>query len=120
AAIKREAPYINGDGETSRDFTFVENAVQANIKAMLYAQIEKHEVINIAYGQRTTLNELWKKIQYLAGVQVDAKYREERKGDVKHSLADISKANSLLNYHPSKSIGSGLEITLKWYENHFS
>ncbi|HTF31952.1 MAG TPA: NAD-dependent epimerase/dehydratase family protein, partial [Flavitalea sp.] len=61
-ALKNEAPYINGDGETSRDFTFVENAVQANIKGLLAEDIKKHEVINIAFGERTTLNELWKEI----------------------------------------------------------
>src|SRR5690606_9596426 len=66
AALRGEAPTINGDGETSRDFTFVENAVQANIKALLTEGVKKHEVVNIAFGERTTLNELWSKISELA------------------------------------------------------
>ena len=115
AALKGEAPYINGDGETSRDFTFVENAVQANVKAMLAVDITQHEVVNIAFGERTTLNQLWSKINEIAGTDIKALYREERKGDVKHSLADIIKAKKLLNYEPKFSVLNGLEIATDWY-----
>lgn len=115
AALRHEAPYINGDGETSRDFTFVENAVQANIKAMLAPDIEKHEVVNIAFGERTTLNQLWDKICSIADVNIEPEYREERKGDVKHSLADISKAKEIIGYTPEYSALQGLQIAVDWY-----
>jgi UDP-N-acetylglucosamine/UDP-N-acetylgalactosamine 4-epimerase len=117
ATLKNKAPLINGDGETSRDFTFVENAVQANIKAMLTDRIVSHEVINIAYGERTTLNQLWNKLCQIAGTNVKPLYKEERTGDVKHSLADISKAASLIGYKPEYSINEGLEISYKWYQS---
>lgn len=115
AALKGEAPYINGDGETSRDFTFVENAVQANVKAMLVEGVEQHEVVNIAFGERTTLNELWEEISNIAKVDVAPIYREERKGDVKHSLANISKARELVGYRPAFSVRDGLALTMPWY-----
>ena len=117
SALKNEAPFINGDGETSRDFTFIENAVQANIKAMLAEDINKHEVINIAFGERTTLNELWSKLCQIAGIDITPVYKPERKGDVKHSLADITKAASLIKYAPQYSVDRGLEIAYKWYQN---
>lgn len=115
SAIQQQAPFINGDGETSRDFTFVENAVQANIKALLADNITKHEVINIAFGQCTTLNELWNEINVLAGVSIPANYREERKGDVRHSLANIDKATKLIGYTPGVSVLDGLKIAYNWY-----
>ena len=114
-ALKNEAPYINGDGETSRDFTFVENAVQANIKGLLAEDIKKHEVINIAFGERTTLNELWKEISETAGISLIPSYRESRKGDVKHSLADINKAAGLIGYQPGISVKKGLGLAFDWY-----
>jgi UDP-N-acetylglucosamine 4-epimerase len=117
AALKNAAPVINGDGETSRDFTFIENAVQANIKALLLENIDKHEVINIAFGERTTLNQLWDKLRQLGGTDVEPIYKPERKGDVKHSLADISKAGSLIKYKPQYSINDGLELSYNWYQN---
>lgn len=117
AALNGTGPFINGDGETSRDFTFIENAVQANIKALLAENLTKHEVINIAYGERTTLNELWQHIAAYTGNSNPPIYREQRKGDVKHSLADISKAKSLIGYQPEKSVLEGLELTIQWYAN---
>lgn len=115
SAIRNEAPFINGDGETSRDFTFVENAVQANIKGMLQPDISRHEVINIAFGERTTLNELWEEITRLANVDLKPIYRDTRKGDVKHSLADISKAGILIGYKPEVSVKEGLKAAVSWY-----
>ena len=115
AALNQTAPAIYGDGETSRDFTYVENAVQANIKA-LFSQIQTHEVVNIACGERTTLNQLWNSISQLAAVQIAPLYKEERLGDVKHSLANISKAYQLIGYTPQISIQQGLVTTVKWYE----
>ena len=113
--LNEEAPYINGDGETSRDFTFVENAVQANIKGLLSENISKHEVINIAYGERTTLNQLWQQIAKTGNSNIQPKYRETRRGDVKHSLADISKASALIGYKPEVSVRQGIDIAFDWY-----
>jgi len=115
SALKNEAPFINGDGETSRDFTFVENAVQANIKAMLLPQLDKHEVINIAFGERTTLNELWAGISAMTGVTLQAQHRDERAGDVRHSLANIGKAGNLIGYKPEFSVQDGLQLAVSWY-----
>ncbi|MGN6397313.1 MAG: SDR family oxidoreductase [Mucilaginibacter sp.] len=115
SALNRSAPLINGDGETSRDFTFIENAVQANIKVMLVDEIKKSEVFNIAYGKSTTLNQLWQSICDITGVQIEPTYGSERKGDVKHSLADISKASTLIDYKPIFSVIEGLNIAIKWY-----
>jgi UDP-N-acetylglucosamine/UDP-N-acetylgalactosamine 4-epimerase len=117
SALKVEAPFINGDGETSRDFTFVENAVQANIKAMLIPGITKHDVVNIAFGECTTLNQLWSRITEISGISLAPNYREERKGDVRHSLAEISKAANLINYKPEFSVLEGLEISYDWYKD---
>lgn len=119
AALKGECPIINGDGETSRDFTFVENAVQANVKALLSQKISQQDVINIAYGERTTLNELWGSIIRKIGINLLPSYREERKGDVKHSLADISKARNLIGYHPFLSVDEGLSVSIDWYRRKF-
>lgn len=116
AALQHRVPFINGDGETSRDFTFVENAVQANIKSMLTTGLEKDEVVNIAFGERTTLNELWDRIAEQSGLQLKPEYRDERKGDVKHSLADITKAANLIDYRPNVSVLDGITIALAWYK----
>ena len=116
AALKKIRPLIYGDGETSRDFTFIENAVQANIKGMLAANIEKDEVINIAYGECTSLNQLWKKICKITGLNLEPQYCEERKGDIRHSLANITRAKTLIGYEPEFSITDGLEMALDWYK----
>jgi len=115
SALKGKRPFINGDGETSRDFTFVENAVQANIKAMFADNLTKDLVVNIAFGERTTLNQLWNRIAEGAGIQLSPEYGPERQGDVKHSLADISLANKEIGYKPVFSVTEGLEIALNWY-----
>jgi UDP-N-acetylglucosamine 4-epimerase len=116
SALKNEAPFINGDGTTSRDFTYVENAVQANIKACLATGIAKHEVVNIAVGDVTTLNQLWKYICDIAGIDLQPHYREERRGDVRHSLANVSKAHQLIGYQPAVTIQKGLQTTVEWYK----
>ena len=118
AALNNCIPTINGDGETSRDFTFIENAVQANIKAMLQSSFKTHEVINIAFGERTTLNALWTEIARICNVDLKINYSYERKGDVKHSLANIDKAYNLINYKPEFSVLKGLEIAIDWYKLH--
>lgn len=123
AVLDNEPPMINGDGETSRDFTFVDNAVQANIKALFTQNSGAvNQVYNIAYGEKTTLNELFQMIKSAAGSDLAPRYGAERRGDVKHSLADISKAKSLLGYNPKYSIREGLKITFEWYrkQHHFA
>lgn len=116
AVLNNEPPTINGDGEHSRDFTFVANAVHANDCA-LFAQNPDaiNQVYNVAIGERTSLNQLFEMIKEVAGSDLAPKYGSERKGDVKHSLADISKAKELLNYHPQISIKQGLKTTFDWY-----
>jgi len=118
SALKNEGPFINGDGTTSRDFTYVENAVQANIKALFAENISKHEVVNIAVGDVTTLNQLWKYISDIAEIDIPASYREERKGDVRHSLANVNKAQQLIGYQPAVTIQKGLQTTFEWYKAH--
>lgn len=119
SVLNNEPPLINGDGEHSRDFTFVANAVQANIRALFTDNVKAlNEVYNIAFGERTTLNEVFQMIKEVAGSDLAPKYGPERKGDVRHSLADISKAKELLNYEPLVSIREGLKNAFEWYREH--
>lgn len=120
AALNGESPYINGDGETSRDFTFIENAVQANIKSMLISGLKTSEIINIAFGKRTTLNQLWSEIAKVDNLNIVPNYRDERIGDVKHSLANIDKARSLISYRPEISVLEGIKLSYQWYKNNGS
>jgi UDP-N-acetylglucosamine/UDP-N-acetylgalactosamine 4-epimerase len=123
AVLDNEPPTINGDGEHSRDFTYVANAVYANECALFGSKAEAvNEVYNVAVGEQTSLNQLFEMIKEIAGSDLAPKYGEERKGDVKHSLADISKARTLLGYEPKTSIKEGLEIAFEWYRrrHHFS
>lgn len=115
--LNDEQPCINGDGETSRDFTFVENAVQANIRALFLKDLQSHEVMNVACGDQISLNELIILLNEISGSIKTAKYLPERKGDVKHSKADISKIISTLNYEPQFYFKKGLEIVYDWYKN---
>jgi len=110
---------INGDGKHSRDFTFVENAVQANIKALFSEKEVKGKIINIACGGRVTINELFISIRDTVGNDVQAIYREDRPGDVKDSLADISLAQDLIGYNPEFGIDDGLAITTEWFKKEF-
>ncbi len=137
--IKGEPVYINGDGETSRDFCFVDNAVQANLLAATTAVIPAastvipaqagiqppespiNQVYNVAVGDRTTLNELYAQLKtnllprYPTLQNALPVYRDFRAGDVRHSLADISKAATRLGYAPTQRIGQGLELAMPWY-----
>ena len=116
AYINGEAPNINGDGITSRDFTFVENAIQANIKAMLFEGLEKHEVMNVACGDQISLNDMIELLKKISGKEINAIYLPERAGDVKHSKASIDKIKEVLNYHPEYRFQEGLEIVYEWYK----
>jgi UDP-N-acetylglucosamine 4-epimerase len=117
ASLNSNAPIINGDGKTSRDFTFVENVVQANIKSMLADNITQYDVFNIACGDQISLNDLWKSIEEIALINLSPVHREERKGDVKHSLADISKARNRIGYNPVVPFKRGLQITYHWLKD---
>ena len=115
--MKQEAVFIDGDGEQTRDFTFVENAVQANVRAMLCDLPDAFgQVYNIAVGENFSVNQLYSSIQQLLQSNHAATYRETRKGDVRNSLADISKAEKLLGYEPKFDFKNGLEITVAYFK----
>ena len=119
AVLDNEPPTINGNGEHSRDFTFVANAVHANECALFTDNVNAvNQVYNIAYGSQTSLNELFETIKEIAGSDLAPKYGPERRGDVKHSLADISKSKNLLQYNPKVNIREGLKIAFEWYRQH--
>jgi UDP-N-acetylglucosamine 4-epimerase len=110
-------PTINGDGQTSRDFTFVENAVQANILAF-QAQIKKSEVFNVACGEQISLNEIIEQLKSISGKwEIVSKFSNERPGDVKHSHANIEKIQKYLNYIPKVKFYEGINISYNWYKN---
>lgn len=110
-----ESPIIYGDGETSRDFTYVDNNVDAVLRACVASKECAGEVINIACGYEISLNQLIEKINAELGMSITPVYNDERKGDVKHSLGDISKAERLLGYTPSVSFEEGLKKTIEFY-----
>ncbi|MCS6819507.1 MAG: SDR family oxidoreductase [Chitinophagales bacterium] len=109
--------FINGSGEQTRDFTFVENAVQANIKAIFSGSEANGEVFNIACGENFSVNFLFKSIKELLNSKVEPIYRAPRKGDIQNSLADISKAKRILGYTPSFNFHEGLKITVEYFKN---
>ncbi|MHB8951038.1 MAG: NAD-dependent epimerase/dehydratase family protein [Rhodoferax sp.] len=120
--IQGEPVYINGDGETSRDFCFIANVVQANLLAATASDPSSlNQIYNIALGDRTTLNHLYAQIKtnllplYPHLQNAQPVYRDFRAGDVRHSLADIGKAQRLLGYAPTQRIGQGLELAMPWY-----
>ena len=120
AMVRGEDVFINGDGETSRDFCFIENAVQANLLAAVADESAKNEVYNVAVGDRTTLNDLFAALKAaLAGNGVvyekDPVYRDFRAGDVRHSQADVSKAAGKLGYAPEYRINEGIAKAMPWY-----
>lgn len=118
--IQDDDIFINGDGETSRDFCFIENAVQANLLAATAGENAKNEVYNVAVGDRTTLNDLFNALQ--SALAENGKsyaklpvYREFRPGDVRHSQADVSKAETKLGYQPEYRINTGIAEAMPWY-----
>ncbi len=123
AIINNNDVVVNGDGETSRDFCYIENAVQANIIAAVARNDAANNVFNIAVGERTSLNELFELIkESLSNELVDSQkmkpiYKAFREGDVKHSLADISKARELLGYEPSHTLRTGIPDAIGWYKS---
>jgi nucleoside-diphosphate-sugar epimerase len=114
--LKGEQPTIFGDGEQSRDFTYIDNAVNANLLACKAdASKAAGEVFNVATGRRVTLNETFKALQPLTSYSGQVKYGPARGGDVKHSLADVSKAGAGLGYRPTVDFEEGLRRTVEWY-----
>lgn len=117
AALDGTGPIINGDGTNSRDFTYVANAVEANILGLFTENKEAiNQVYNIACGERTTLNELWQHIRIVTDSKVDATHGPNRSGDIPHSLASIEKAKSLLGYHGKIKLKEGLENAFEFYK----
>jgi UDP-N-acetylglucosamine 4-epimerase len=117
ALLSAQAPAINGDGTHSRDFTYVSNAVQANMLALFTNNKEAvNQVYNIAYGAQTSLLQLARLLGKISGINIEPIHAPERAGDVKHSFADISKAEKFLGYHPQVSVEDGLRRTLEWYK----
>lgn len=121
AMINNETVYINGDGETSRDFCFVDNAVQANLLAAAAGDTAKNEVYNVAVGDRTTLNVLFKSLQNTLAIHrstdgvVSPVYSDFRDGDVRHSQADITKISNGLRYQAKYRIDDGISLAMPWY-----
>ena len=120
AMIAGDEVFINGDGETSRDFCFIENTVQANILAAIANDEAKNQVYNVAVGDRTTLNDLFNALQAALnenGVTYNKKpvYREFRAGDVRHSQASIAKIEQFLDYKPEFNINQGIHLAMPWY-----
>ena len=114
--LKKHPVFINGDGEQSRDFTFVENAVQGNIKAMFTENKNAiGNVFNIAFGEHISVNQLFNSLKSITGSSLSPTYREERIGDVKNSLADISRASHILGYSPVVNVSEGLRKTVDWF-----
>ncbi len=118
--MKGTAVYINGDGEQTRDFTFVDNAVQANVRGMLTDnEAAFGQVYNIAVGERFSVNFLYESVRDILGMDHQATYREERAGDIRNSLANISKASGLLGYAPTQRFLDGLKETVDFFKEHY-
>lgn len=111
-----EVPTINGDGRQSRDFTYIENVIEANLKACLAGKEAAGQAYNIAYGGREYLIDIYYGLTKALGVDVEPNFGPERKGDIKHSNADISKAKKLLGYDPDWSFERGIEAAIEWYK----
>ncbi len=121
AFLEQETPTIFGDGETSRDFTFVSNAIQANERALFTDNPNAlNQIYNTACGEQVSLNEMISYLQEISGQNIQPKFGPERPGDVKHSKADISKIQENLGYSPSVFMRDGLERAYKWYKNNKS
>ena len=119
--LEKKSPIINGSGEHSRDFTYVDDVVQANVKAMFTNEpLVINQVFNIAKGEKSTLNELVSILNQITVNNIKAIHGPERSGDIKHSLADINKAKKLLGYYPATTPVEGLRKTYEWYKENIS
>lgn len=116
-----EAPFINGDGQQTRDFTYVDNAVQANVLGLTTSNPEAlNQVYNVAFGERFSIQQMYDAICKELGKDIKAQYRAPRAGDIRDSLADISKAKHLLGYQPTHSFEQGLPLTVAYFSGLFS
>ncbi len=111
-----EQPTINGDGKQSRDFTYIENVIEANLKACLAPHEAAGQAFNIAYGGREYLIDIYYSLTKALGKDIEPKFGPDRKGDIKHSNADISKAEQLLGYEPEYDFATGLNEAIEWYK----
>ena len=114
--LNDERPTINGDGQQSRDFTYIENVIEANLKACLAPHEAAGQAFNIAYGGREYLNDIYKTLVDALGKDIQPIYGPDRKGDIKHSNADITKARELLGYDPEYDFHRGLNEAIDWYK----
>ena len=114
--MKGERPTINGDGKQSRDFTYIENVIEANLKSCLAPSVASGEALNIAYGGREYLIDIYHSLTEALGVRIDPIFGPDRKGDIKHSNADISKAKRLIGYDPEYDFDRGLKEAIDWYK----
>lgn len=114
--LNDERPTINGDGHQSRDFTYIENVIEANLKACLAPHEAAGQAFNIAYGGREYLNDIYQILTEALGKNIPPVYGPDRKGDIKHSIADISKARELLGYDPEYDFRRGLNEAIDWYK----
>lgn len=116
--LQDKSPYLNGDGEQTRDFTFIENVIQANVKALTTENpAALNQVYNVAVGERTSLKQMFEILRSVENKNIEAIHREARKGDIMDSLADITKARTLLDYQPAYTFRQGLQITYNWYKD---
>ncbi len=113
--LRNEAPTIHGDGNQSRDFTYIDNVVQANLRACLADENAAGQAFNIAYGGRETLNDIYQTLTDALGKDIQPVYGPPRAGDIRHSNADISKARELLGYDPQYDFDTGLRLAIRWY-----
>lgn len=114
--LNDEVPTINGDGKQSRDFTYIDNVIEANLKACLAPSEAAGEAFNIAYGGREYLIDIYYGLTEALGKQVEPNFGPDRPGDIKHSNADISKAKQLLGYDPEYSFEDGIKLAIDWYK----
>ena len=114
--LNGERPTINGDGKQSRDFTYIENVIEANLKACVAGKAAAGEVYNVAFGGREYLIDVYESICRALKVEIDSIYGPDRAGDIKHSNADISKARELLEYEPDWSFERGITEVIEWYK----
>lgn len=113
--LNGQRPTINGDGKQSRDFTYIENVIEANLKACLASHEAAGQAFNIAYGGREYLIDIYHGLTKALGVNIEPNFGPDRAGDIKHSNADISKAQSLLGYNPEWSFKAGIKAAIDWY-----
>lgn len=114
--LNKEVPTINGDGKQSRDFTYIDNVIEANLKACLASSDAAGQSYNIAYGGREYLIDIYYGLTKALGLDVEPNFGPDRRGDIKHSNADISKANKLLGYDPDYSFSDGIKLAIEWYK----